>query len=48
MDLKTNTPKGFGYVEFLDRDSLIGALKMNGESLQKRTVRINYAERKKF
>ena len=46
MDLATNRPKGYGYVEFLDRDSLIGAVQMDGESLQKRSVRINVAERK--
>lgn len=47
MDIATNRPKGYGYVEFLDRDSLIGAVQMDGESLQKRSVRINVAERKK-
>ena len=46
MDIATNRPKGYGYVEFLDRDSLIGAVQMDGESLQKRSVRINVAERK--
>ena len=45
MDLNTNKPKGYGYIEFLDRDSLIAAVQMDGESLQKRSVRINVAER---
>ena len=46
MDLATNKPKGYGYVEFIDRDSLIAAVQMDGESLQKRSVRINVAERR--
>lgn len=45
MDIQTNRPKGYGYVEFIDRESLVEAIKMNGESLHKRNVRINVAER---
>jgi translation initiation factor 4B len=44
MDMQTQRPKGYGYVEFEDRQGLVNALKMNGESLQNRQVRINVAE----
>lgn len=44
MDTDTQRPKGYGYVDFLDRESLLSALSMNGESLQKRLIRINVAE----
>jgi translation initiation factor 4B len=44
MDLDTQRPKGYGYVEFLDRESLLSALSMDGESLQKRNIKINIAE----
>jgi translation initiation factor 4B len=37
-------PKGFGYVEFEDRESLMAALKMSGESLLNRSVRISVAD----
>ena len=47
MDLTTNKPKGYGYIEFIDRDSLISAVRMDGESLQKRSIRINVAERER-
>lgn len=36
-------PKGFGYVEFGDRQSLVDALNLNGTSLQGRNVRIDVA-----
>ncbi|KAJ3261781.1 hypothetical protein HK103_004732 [Boothiomyces macroporosus] len=44
MDIATNKPKGFGYVEFDDRDSLVAAIAMDGESLMNRAVRLNVAE----
>ncbi|KAJ3330708.1 hypothetical protein HDU91_003514, partial [Kappamyces sp. JEL0680] len=44
-DPDTGKPKGFGYVEFMDRESLVSAIGMSGESLHKRSIRINYAER---
>jgi RNA recognition motif-containing protein len=44
VDLDTQRPKGYGYVEFLDRESLVNALAMNGESLQKRAVRVSVSE----
>ncbi|KAI8917236.1 hypothetical protein DFJ77DRAFT_459674 [Powellomyces hirtus] len=37
-------PKGFGYVEFEDRDSLVEALKLSGESVMRRNIRIDVAE----
>lgn len=37
-------PKGFGYVEFDDLESLKNAIKLSGESLGGRTVRISVAE----
>ena len=47
MDFQTMKPKGFAYAEFEDRDSLVQALKMNGESLLNRSVRINVADQPK-
>nr|KAJ3421582.1 hypothetical protein HK105_003015 [Polyrhizophydium stewartii] len=38
------TSRGFGYVEFDDVESLIEAIKMDGESMMSRRVRINVAE----
>jgi len=36
--------KGFGYVEFADKLSLIEALKLNEETFHKRTIRIDIAD----
>ena len=36
--------KGFGYVQFEDRQSLIKALQMNEETLQKRNIKIDIAD----
>ena len=36
--------KGYGYVQFGDRQSLIKALEMNDETLQKRNIRIDIAD----
>ncbi|KAJ3010471.1 hypothetical protein HKX48_007385 [Thoreauomyces humboldtii] len=36
-------PKGFGYVEFENRESLVEAMKLNGESVQRRQIRIDAA-----
>lgn len=38
--------KGFGYVELADQDSLRKALKCNGSSFQKRTLRVDIADAK--
>jgi translation initiation factor 4B len=48
FDMATNKPKGFGYVEFHDRDSLAAAIAMDGESLLNRKVRLNVAEGSKI
>ncbi|KAJ3183090.1 hypothetical protein HDU87_007512 [Geranomyces variabilis] len=37
-------PKGFGYVEFEDRASLVEAMKLSGESVMRRAIRIDVAE----
>jgi translation initiation factor 4B len=47
VDMATQKPKGYGYVEFEDRDGLFNALQMNGESLMNRNVRVNVAEGRK-
>ena len=36
--------KGFGYIEFSDRNSLLEALKRNEELINKRPVRIDIAD----
>ena len=37
-------PKGFGYVEFADRESIVAGLARNGESIGNRAIRVNVAE----
>ncbi|KAJ3292558.1 hypothetical protein HK104_005191 [Borealophlyctis nickersoniae] len=39
-------PKGFGYTEFDDLESLKGALELNGSSVEGRSIRIDVAEGK--
>ncbi|KAJ3220765.1 hypothetical protein HK099_004029 [Clydaea vesicula] len=39
-------PKGFGYIEFGERESLVDALKFNGESVRNRPIKIDVAEQK--
>ncbi|KAK9717355.1 Eukaryotic translation initiation factor 4B [Basidiobolus ranarum] len=43
-DKMDDKPKGFGYVEFDDRESLVKALEKNGSSLNNRAVRVNVAD----
>ncbi|ORX85376.1 RNA-binding domain-containing protein [Basidiobolus meristosporus CBS 931.73] len=43
-DKMDDKPKGFGYVEFEDRDSLVKALDKNGSTLNNRAVRVNVAD----
>ncbi|KAJ1929115.1 Eukaryotic translation initiation factor 4B [Tieghemiomyces parasiticus] len=43
-DRMTDRPKGYGYVEFSDVESLAQALGLSGEGLQGRPIRINLAE----
>ncbi|KND02879.1 uncharacterized protein SPPG_01960 [Spizellomyces punctatus DAOM BR117] len=40
----TGKPKGFGYAEFFDRESLAEALKFSGESVMRRSIRIDVAQ----
>lgn len=37
-------PKGFGYVELEDHSSILGALKMNGESLRNRRIKLDVSD----
>lgn len=43
MDRETQRPKGFGYVEFEDRASLMQALEANGVDLDGRQIRVDVA-----
>jgi len=43
MDRELNRPKGFGYVEFEDRDSCLKALEANGHEVCGRQLRIDVA-----
>ena len=45
-DPETGRFKGFGYVDFDDRESLVEALSMNGQLLKNRKVKIDVAKRK--
>jgi len=48
MDYQANRKKGFAYVEFTDRPSLVSALSWNGREFQNRHIRVDVAsERKK-
>jgi len=46
FDKQTNRPKGFGYVEFDDLESLKKALALSGESIMDRPIRVDVAEAK--
>lgn len=43
-DRETDEPKGFGYVEFRDRESLEKAIEANGEAYRGVPLRINVAK----
>lgn len=42
-DRDTQNPKGFGYIEFNDRDSLLAALGKNGAQFMNRTLKVDLA-----
>eukprot|EP00124_Ichthyophonus_hoferi_P000083 Ihof_evm3s3 gene=Ihof_evmTU3s3 len=46
MDRESGRPKGFGYVEFADRDSLVKALEGDGQDLMERKIRVDVSETK--
>ena len=43
---ESNRPKGYGYVEFADRDSLIGALSKTDLSINNRVIKISLKKKK--
>jgi len=43
-DRETDRPKGFGYIEFEDQESLKQALTLSGEPLHNRPIRVNIAD----
>ena len=47
-DREMMRPKGFGYVEFTDLDSLKKALQLDGESFQGRMIKIKVADPRKY
>ncbi|OQR92070.1 hypothetical protein ACHHYP_04110 [Achlya hypogyna] len=47
QDYQTGRPKGFAYVEFGDRESLVQALTADGDLIDKRPIRIDVAGEKK-
>jgi translation initiation factor 4B len=47
-DRQTNTPKGFGYIEFETVAGLQKALDLSGTSLMGRTIRTSVADPRKF
>lgn len=44
LDRETGRAKGFGYVEFFDLEGAAQGLKMNGQQLGGRSVRVDYAQ----
>ncbi|KAH9191411.1 hypothetical protein AeNC1_006613 [Aphanomyces euteiches] len=47
IDYHSNRPKGFAYMEFADRDSLIHALEFDGKKINQRAIRVDVAGEKK-
>ncbi|KAG2172264.1 hypothetical protein INT43_004805 [Umbelopsis isabellina] len=43
-DRETDRPKGYGYIEFEDQESLKSALTLSGEPLANRPIRVNIAD----
>ncbi|CAM0140514.1 unnamed protein product [Umbelopsis sp. WA50703] len=46
-DRETDRPKGYGYIEFEDQESLKSALTLSGEPLANRPIRVNIADPRK-
>jgi len=46
MDREQNRPKGYGYVEFQDLESLTAALKLDSNFLEERRIRLDVADAK--
>lgn len=47
MDFRNNRRKGFAYVEFNDRESLVKALELNGKIVDSRHIRVDVAAERK-
>ena len=47
MDYQANRKKGFAYVEFADRNSLVRALEFNGRVVDERHIRVDVASERK-
>ncbi|KAF0699357.1 Aste57867_10073 [Aphanomyces stellatus] len=47
IDYSSGRPKGFAYIEFGDRESLVRALEYDGKTIDKRAIRVDVAGEKK-
>jgi RNA recognition motif-containing protein len=47
LDRQTRRPKGFAYVEFFDRASLVAALERDGETINQRPILVDVASERK-
>jgi len=47
-DREQQRPKGFAYAEFGDRDGLVKALTLDGQSFQGRAIRVKVADPREF
>eukprot|EP01114_Cavostelium_apophysatum_P024625 TRINITY_DN969_c0_g3_i1.p1 TRINITY_DN969_c0_g3~~TRINITY_DN969_c0_g3_i1.p1 ORF type:complete len:559 (+),score=92.46 TRINITY_DN969_c0_g3_i1:62-1738(+) len=48
LEFKTKRPKGFAYVEFRDAQSLNEAIKLNGQIVQGRRIRVNVEANERY
>lgn len=44
INKETGRSKGFGYITFADRESLVTALQANGEEIASRKIRVDVAD----